>query len=193
MNLLFHKPFPAFHAPSILATRRFQRHQERLFAPQDKGRLFFAVIPDAETAARMAEVAGSLRMAFGLTGKPVAPARFAVPLLRVDGDDADEATERAESVAMPSFRAVFDRIGSFPNGALVLRGEEGTIGLEVLHQRLSDTFDARPGRARRFTPHVTLLRDRQRIEEQHVEPIEWTVREIVLVRGHRRLTTLPLG
>ncbi|MGE5152361.1 MAG: 2'-5' RNA ligase family protein, partial [Rhodospirillaceae bacterium] len=59
----------------------------------------------------------------------------------------------------------------------------GTIGLDVLQQRLRDALDDTPRKARSFTPHVTLLRDGQRVPEQRIEPIEWTVREIVLVHS----------
>jgi len=43
------------------------------------------------------------------------------------------------------------------------------------------------------------LRDRHRVEEQFIEPIEWQVREVVLVHslpgrtGHRHLARFPLG
>ena len=99
---------------------------------------------------------------------------------------------------MPSFRVAFDRAESFKNGALVLRGADGVIGLDVLHQRLSDALDGQPQPARRFTPHLTLLRDRYRVSERPIEPIEWTVREIVLVHSllgrteHRHLARWTL-
>ena len=91
--------------------------------------------------------------------------------------------ERVASVVMPSFRVGFDRAESFKNGALVLRGDDRVIGLEILQQRLSDALDGRPRKARPFTPHVTLLRDGYRVPEQRIEPIEWTVRELVLVHS----------
>ena len=105
----------------------------------------------------------------------------------------------AETVAMPSFRVCFDRAESFKNGALVLRGDDGTIGLDILQQRLSDALDGEPRKARSFTPHVTLLRDGHRVPEQRIEPIEWTVREVVLVHSligrtiHRHLARWTLG
>jgi len=104
----------------------------------------------------------------------------------------------ATAVAMPSFRVCFDRAESFKNGALVLRGADGTIGLDVLQQRLSDALDGEPHRARSYTPHVTLLRDNHRVPEQRIEPIEWTVREVVLVHSllgrttHRHVARWPL-
>ncbi|MBW8857230.1 MAG: 2'-5' RNA ligase family protein, partial [Bradyrhizobium sp.] len=151
--------------------RRLQRRHEAL-GRRTTDRLFFAVVPDHETAARIAEKARHLRVSHGLTGKGVRPAHFHVTLCHVgDGiglpaDVVDRVKERAASVAMPSFRVCFDRAGSFKNGALVLRGDDGTIGLEILQQRLSDALDGQPRAARAFTPHVTLLRDSHRVPEQ---------------------------
>ena len=110
----------------------------------------------------------------------------------------DALAERASALSMPAFRVEFDRVMSFSNGAFVLSGDESTIGLEVLQQRLSDALDPSPRPARRFVPHVTLLRDQRRIAEQPVERIGWTAREVVLVHSlqgqttHRHLARLPL-
>lgn len=171
-----------------LMTRRLRRRQESLLgAPTD--RLFFAVLPDGETAARIAERARHLRISHGLTGKPFRPEHFHVALCTIDEgtglslDVVEDAKERAASVVMPSFSAGFDRAESFKNGALVLRGDHSVIGLEILQQRLSDALDGSARPARRFTPHVTLLRDGYRVPEQRIEPIEWTVRELVLVHS----------
>ena len=200
--------FPSFLAPSgpsLLGTQRSRRFASRLFARPATDRLFFAALPDASTADRIADLARRLKIGHGLTGKTLRPEHLHVTLFHVgDGaslaaERAGQAIERAAGVAMPSFKVMFDRVGSFANGAFVLRGEEGTIGLEVLQQRLSDALDARPGRARPFSPHVTLLRDRQKVEEHDIQPIEWTVREVVLVHSlvgrteHRYLARLPLA
>ena len=167
-------------------------------------RLFFAVLPDPETAARISDLAQRLRGKHGLTGKPVKAEHFHVTLFHVcdsvglPSELVDAVAERAASVAMPPFRAEFDRIMSFRNGALVLAGDDSIIGLEILHQRLSDALDSRPQQARHFTPHMTLLRDEQRVEEDWIEPVGWTARELVLVHSllgrttHRHLARFPL-
>jgi len=147
-----------------------------------------------------------LRLSHGLTGKPLDKEHFHVPLFHVGNDVCvpppelvEILTERAARVVMPSFRVAFDRVMSFRNGALVLSGADSVIGLEVLQQRLSDALDGRPRPARPFTPHVTLLRDGQRVDAHPIEPISWTVRDVVLVHSllgrttHRHLARLPLA
>jgi 2'-5' RNA ligase len=185
---LFAPPLAGRPKPPALMVRRLRRRQEAL-AGRPADRLFLAVLPDAETAARIARAARHLRLSHGLTGKPLQPEYFQVTLCPIDTAAGltpgvvDDVRACAARIAMPSFRVCLDRAGSFRNGALVLHGEDGTIGLDVLQQRLSDALDDAPRRARAFTPHVTLLHDRHRVPEQRIEPIEWTVREVVLVHS----------
>lgn len=188
----------------MLMRQRLER-RHRALVPRPMDRFFLAVLPDREAAARIANLARHLRISHGLTGRPLETGHFHVTMRHL-GDHAgtqatliERAVERASHVVMPSFRVGFDRAESFRNGALVLRGDESLIGLEVLQQRLNDAFDGRPQRARQFTPHVTLLRDKHHVPEQEIEPIEWTVREIVLVHSllgrttHRHVARFPLG
>ena len=202
---LIKNPIPPRYAPSVLSLDRFRRYEARLFERPPTDRLFFAALPDAATAARISDLASRLKIGHGLSGRTLRPEHLHVTLVHLGDSDGlcqervQSATERASSVCMPSFKVIFDRVGSFKNGAFVLRGEEGTIGLEVLQQRLSDTLDSRPARARPFTPHVMLLRDSQKVEEHDIQPIEWTVKEVVLVHSllgkteHRPLARFALG
>lgn len=115
-------------------------------------------------------------LSHGLTGKPFEKEHFHVPLFHVGNAVCDPPTklveiltERAAKVVMPSFRVAFDRAMSFRNGALVLAGDDSVIGVEVLQQRLSDALDGRPRPARPFTPHLTLLRDSQRVATDQLD------------------------
>jgi 2'-5' RNA ligase len=188
MQHLFPPAFAGQTKPPALMLRRLQRRHAALRG-QPTDRLFLAVVPDERTRVRIAEKARHLRLSHGLTGRGIRPEHFHVALCRVgDGlglpsDVVERVGARVEGLAMPSFPVCLDRAASFRNGALVLRGDDGTIGLEVLQQRLSDALDGEPRQARAFTPHVTLLRDGHCVPEQPIEPIEWTVREIVLMHG----------
>ncbi len=167
-------------------------------------RLFFAVVPDRATAERIDDLADRLRGKHGLTGPRVKAEHFHVTLLHVcdsiglPSDLVDAVSERAASVAMPRFRAEFDRVMSFRNGALVLAGDDSVIGLEILHQRLSDALDPRPRKACHFKPHLTLLRDENHVAEDWIEPVGWTAHEVVLVHSllgrttHRHIARFPL-
>ena len=200
---------PSYRQPSVLPTRRLQRQHERLAHPPRHrvatDRLFLAIVPPADVAARIARLGRHLKIGHDLTGKLLEPEHFHVSLCHlgegvgVPADAVAMATERAASIAMPSFKVAFDRVVSFKNGAFVLRGDDSVIGLEVLQQRLSDALDGSPQPARPFTPHVTLLRDRHLVPEHDIEPIEWEVRDIVLVHSllgrttHRHLARVPLA
>ena len=187
--------------PSRLGTKRLQRFSSGVTATD---RLFLAVLPDEETAARIGDLAGRLRIGHGLTGAPLKPEHFHVTLCHVGdyvglpADVIEAVEERAASVAMPAFRIAFDRVMSFRNDAFVLSGDDSTIGLEILQQRLSDALDGSPRQAQAFTPHLTLLRDSHHIPDQPIEPISWTAREVVLVHSllgkttHRHLAHFPL-
>lgn len=202
---LRHRPQPDL---SRLTVDRLARRHAGMRRASRRGidRLFFAAIPDAETAEKIARRAAVWRARHGLTGRLLKAASFHVNLASVhegtglpDAGDIDDWMARARELHMPAFEVGFDRLTSFANGALVLTGEEATFGLEVLQQRLSDSLDDTPRPARRYTPHVTLLHDGRHIEAEPVDPIAWTVREIVLVHSpvgqttHRYVSRIPLG
>ncbi|MCC8428029.1 2'-5' RNA ligase family protein [Reyranella aquatilis] len=193
---------------SRLAVDRLRRRHASLrrTGPRFTDRLFFAALPDAETAERIAERAAAWRARYGLTGRLLKAGYFHVTLSTVhechrlpDAEEIDGWMARAGGLSMPSFQVGFDRLMSFANGALVLTGDDSTVGLEVLQQRLCDSLDDTPRPARRYTPHVTLLYDGRHIEAEPVEPIAWTVREVVLVHSrvgqttHRHIARIPLG
>lgn len=184
-----------------LSIRRLHRH-----AAQFGHRLFWAALPDGAAARDIDGVRQEQQRRHGLGGRAVRTDHLHVTLFDV-GDALDEPTpavidavaERASQLVMPQFRIAFDRVLSFHNGAFVLTGDDGLIGVHVLQHRLSDLYDGRPDRARSFTPHVTLLRDGRIVEEQPVERVGWAVKEVVLVHSllgqttHRHVARIPLG
>lgn len=163
-------------------------------AREPTDRLFFALLPDAATAARVAELARSVREELGLKGKPLATSRFHVTLhFMGDHVGLPEALvaslqNAAGRVSVPPFRVAFDRVGSFAGKPrrrpLVLRGDEGLVDLSAFRRALGDAMgDVGLGRLvdARFTPHMTLLYDDRLVPEMAVPPVEWVAREFVLI------------
>ena len=157
--------------------------------------LFFAVYPDPETAERIETLAQRLREEHRLTGRAFPVSRLHATLHHL-GSHAGlpeslvgAASAAAAAIHMAPFEVTFDRVGSFPGRAhmpFVLRGGEGAVGLIVLQQLLGEALNA-AGLAlreeRAYKPHLTLLYDNRRVREQAIEPIAWTVHELVLVRS----------
>jgi len=180
--------------------------------PPGKFGLYFLVFPDAPAAARIETLTHHCRSEYGLYGKPRPRSILHVSLLNLGlYDDLSspkfaslEASDAAEQVRATPFTVAFNYVQSFshPDGRypLVLRGDDGIVGLEELYQCLGTSmrmvgFKTRP----HFTPHVTLIYSRRRISERSIEPISWTVREFSLVlslRGKTKYIVLdrwPLG
>lgn len=167
------------------------------FAPPPRAtdRLFFALLPDAPTAAAIASTARRLKAEHGLKGRVLATSRLHVtlhflgdhvglPQALVDGLGA-----AASQLRCAPFDLCFDHAMSFAGRPrkrpFVLRGsDEGLAALMDFRAALSDVLVQGGFGAlveARFTPHVTLLYDDQLRPPQPVEPIVWRVREFVLV------------
>ncbi|MDQ0463312.1 2'-5' RNA ligase [Caulobacter ginsengisoli] len=157
-------------------------------------RLFFAVFPDAGTAARIAVLADGLRGQLNLRGRPLAPERFHITIshlgdyVGVPESVVEPATTAAASLTAAPFEVTFDRAASFHgrsgNRPFVLRGGEGLAGVIAFQQQLGAAMvrsGLRPDR--NFTPHVTLLYDDALVPETPVAPISWTAAELVLVHS----------
>jgi 2'-5' RNA ligase len=170
-------------------------YQDRLvFAPLKRVGLHFLTFPAVSTAARMAALAWRCRREYGLSAKPLPTSRFHVSLVSFGEFDERETAEalavRARD-ALANFSAgpfvvMLDRVESFSGRdhryALVLRGDDGVVGLEMLYQKLGIAMRwAGFKLPLNFTPHLTLSYDNYRIKERFVEPISWTVREFELV------------
>ena len=179
-------------------------------ASRPTDRLFFAIFPDAQAAARIAQLAQRLRVEHGLHGHPIKTERFHVTLHHL-GDHAGlrhdivaVAKQSAATVTMSPFEVAFDHVMSFDrprNRPLVLRGGDGLAALTGFERLLGTAMNkaglghwVKPG----YTPHATLLYDDRSVAEQSVETIAWTAREFVLVRSllgqtrHEPLARWPL-
>lgn len=160
-------------------------------APVVTDRLFFAVFPDAQTAARLAVLARDLRAALGLTGTPLAMERFHVTLHHLgdyDGlprDRVAQARQAGGALSAAPFEVSFDRAGSFGR-PFVLQGEDGLADIRAFQKTLGLAM-AGAGLGRQvetaFTPHLTLFYDPKVAPTRPVTPIAWTVNELVLVHS----------
>jgi 2'-5' RNA ligase len=174
-------------------------------ASVDGARLFLAIIPDAETAARIHRLAGVLKRAHQFSGKLIEPARLHVSLFFFGGlseQDIRSACAAASDVQIAPFEVSFDRTASFRgkrgSRPFVLVGDNGLQQLVLFRRMLGEAMLLRGLRrvaSTNFMPHVTLLYDARSVEEYPVEPIAWTVNEFVLIRslrGHECLARWPL-
>jgi 2'-5' RNA ligase len=170
-------------------------------APQRLDGLFFAIFPDAQAAVRIANAAWRFRRTYRLIGEPLQTRRFHVTLHGFGIFDGmprclvEKALNAGAAVTSVPFDVAFDRVTSFAgSNALVLTSGQGTHDIKIFHQSLGAAMRQVGLRASsNFTPHVTLLYDRRRIEEQFIESIRWTVYDFVLVHSRRgRTQHMPL-
>jgi RNA 2',3'-cyclic 3'-phosphodiesterase len=175
------------------------------YASSDRARLFLAVTPDADTAVRIHKLAGVLKRAHQFSGRLIEPERLHVSLFFLGGlpeQDIRAACAAAAEVRMAPFEVLFDRTASFRGKRdirpFVLVGDHGLHRLTSFRRTLGGAM-LRRGLRRvaktNFTPHVTLLYDARGVEEYPIEPISWTVKEVMLIRSlrcHDYLARWPL-
>ena len=170
--------------------------------------LFLTFVPDALTAARIYRFAEVVKRARKFNGRLIKPHCLHVTLFSLDdGGGLLERTlrmafEAAQEMRMASFEISFDRIGSFrgkpDNHPFVLLGDDGLNRLKLFRQTLGAEMTRKGLRhlvTTDFTPHVTLLYDKRKVEEQPIEPIVWRADEFVLIHsknGHAHLARWPL-
>lgn len=177
---------------------------ERGHAPARRVRdaVFFATLPDRETALRLVAVGRALRRRYALGG-PLLPAmRLHVTVLGFDVScvGLEACVESARRIGATVRRAPFPVIlegamsfGGGGNRAQVLRCSQGSeAALTGLYDRLRDVTDhlglSRLGIRERFVPHLTLAYDHRAIPETALEaPIGWLANELVLIRSEQGL------
>jgi 2'-5' RNA ligase len=168
----------------------------RKFGVTQKDRIFFACLPDGETAARIHALAETLKRENGFQGNLILPEHLHVTLFHL-GDwqvlpqqIVDIAKKAAGEVASPSFEVTFPRVESFRNRTgiypFVLTGDAGpwaalrnALGAALRKNGLGGAVHTEDD----FKPHVTLLRDSLRVKPARVEPVAWTIRDFVLIHS----------
>lgn len=174
-------------------------------------RLFFAIRPDADAAARIAELGHALRDSHGLKGAPLELERLHITLYFL-GDFAGlpagvvaEAEKAAASLKRAPLELVFDRVVSFTGRErrpLVLVGGEGLHELRAFRASLASAMlrvGLKDPSSQKFEPHVTLLYDQRAVPIQPIESLRWRAHEFVLVRSllgqsrHEVLARWPLN
>lgn len=156
--------------------------------------LFFAILLEPDIAARVEALGGKLRTTFGLSGRPISAKRLHITLAPIANYsalldyDVTAAMQAAVTVALAPFEISFNRLQSFggkDNHPLVLRCADGLAAFSALQRTLNAALKATGYEGKApvgYTPHVTLLYDRQSIDETYLdEPIGWTVRDFALV------------
>jgi len=173
--------------------------------------VFFAVRPDNEVAARVADIADKFVASRDMNAYLQPAERLHVSLVAVRefaGDPPpatiEEAQRGARAVSMAPFTVVFDRITSFGGGRgqrpIVLAGGDGATGLYRLHEALQLALmkaGVKTSRSTSFTPHMTIMYA-DHVCDVPIAPVSWTVDAIVLIDSlvgqstHRLMGQWPL-
>ena len=167
-----------------------------LLSPGPTDRLFLAVFPDAETAARIEALARRLKTELNQKGGVQAAGRLHVTLHKIGdyralpADIVEKTLEVCATVTAPPFDVTFDRVTSFSgkpgNRPFVMKGSAGLDELMAFQARLMAAL-RKAKLARRsfelYTPHVTLLYDARMVPYQAVDGVDWRVSEFVLVHS----------
>ncbi len=158
--------------------------------------IFFALYPPSDAAGRIAAFADRLFEKDALRGPRVARPRLHITLEPLGGYGAlpcpliERASAAAAKVVRPSFVIAFNRLMSFENTKgprpLVLVGEDGVIGIDLLRSRVRAALvmeGVRPQGAASFTPHLTLSREKTVLHDDFIDPFVWRARDFRLIHS----------
>jgi 2'-5' RNA ligase len=166
--------------------------------PKLTERIFFAIAPDAEAIAEIKALTATIKSAHGMTGRPIADAKLHCTLCNL-GDFAgmpEALLARAKQAAALTaantqpFSVSFDTAQTFITGArnrpLVLTGGDGVSGITALYRNLAGALlkAGISGNPASYTPHITLLYDDITAAPAGIAPIDWPVRELLLLHSH---------
>ena len=188
-----------------LVAHVFERATERekwmggdLFSPQAGERgpegglshIFFAIRPPPELALEIHRFAETERRERDLHGRVLAPERLhvtAVPVGPYSPEIVHDTLRAADRVSTPAFDMVLDGAGSYPRregGSPYILTPSGSTGFAAMQTAIHSAL--RGGMAHRgklYSPHMTLLYDREERPERPIPPFRWRVREFVLIQS----------
>ena len=151
-------------------------------------RLFFALWPDEAARASLARIMQRVKRDAG--GRAPAPERLHMTLA-YPGTTLEERVDALVALgaraAGRSFRLELSEVGAFRQGVVWAGPAVTPEPLALLAASLDVELkrDGFPNRQRRFTPHITLLREAKALVELHLaEPIAFDVMEFSLVESH---------
>jgi 2'-5' RNA ligase len=96
----------------------------------------------------------------------------------------EKAKALADKVSERAFAVTLNHVQGWKSETLVLLGDEGVIGAELLYAALHKALaigSMAPRREPQMWPHVSLLRDKAQVPKTFVDPISWTASEFVLL------------
>ncbi|NUO75143.1 MAG: RNA 2',3'-cyclic phosphodiesterase [Lysobacter sp.] len=165
-------------------------------ASPDIHRLFFALLPDEATCARVAACASALRDRHQAGGRLIGAHRYHLTLQflgdadRFEEQRAQAAQAAAADVVAGAFDLPLDRAGSFRNRSIPwwLGCERTPPELQALWERLGIALAKRGVRVEgghSLTPHVTIVRDAAGALHPpvQIEPIAWRVTDFALIHS----------
>ena len=165
--------------------------------PRMQDRLFLGIFLDHAALASIENVAYRVPREHGVHGKPLLGSRYHVTLHHLGDypelqpECVDAALSAIDRITTSPFEITLDRVASFRgkpgSHPCVLRCPDPHAGVDALWHESRVHLAAAgfaPWLQRNFTPHLTLLYgDRMLPAPIPVEPITWTVREVVLVHS----------
>lgn len=151
--------------------------------------------PDEKNAARIARTTEDILADIGFGGRLVRPNLLHFTLYPVgvysDVPQPIVDTVRAcgDAVRMRPFTVSLNMVKNFRRSygspLIVLCGDDGVLGIRTLHETLKGALTKRlgPRRSLPFEPHMTLSYKAMEIADTPIEPINFTIREFVLVNS----------
>lgn len=154
-------------------------------------RQFFALVPDAETRARVSGATNALQTECAIEGRLLNPARYHMTL-KFLGNTVTTLAETAfmnaaTKIEAPPFNLRLDRVGSFENDDISIWLGSSDIPAELvfLDMALRRAIGQHPRQHKiSFVPHLTIMREaKATLATLPIPAIEWQVREFVLIRS----------